>query len=118
MFKKWVALFSVTKEVNLNSNDAVSNFGIYDIEVNGALNKVGKADLNRVTKSSGLPTRLHQQVRKLEKTHGKGNVQGQVVKNLGQTTTGAAKTAENARIKNVVDRTGIVPIGNQKSYKP
>ncbi|GGP73009.1 hypothetical protein GCM10009347_41920 [Shewanella algicola] len=115
---KVARLPDVTKEVNLNSNDAVSNFGIYDIEVNGALNKVGKADLNRVTKSSGLPTRLHQQVRKLEKTHGKGNVQGQVVKNLGQTTTGAAKTAENARIKNVVDRTGIVPIGNQKSYKP
>ena len=84
----------------------------------GALHKVGKADLDRVTKLSGLPTRLHQQVRKLEKTHGKGNVQGQVVENLGQTTTRAAKAAENARIKSAVDRTGSVPIGNEKSYKP
>jgi len=58
--------------------------------VNGTLHKVGKADLVRVTKSSGLPTRLHQQIRKLEKTHGKGNVQGQVAENLGQTTTRAA----------------------------
>ena len=101
----------------LNSpNDAVSDLGIYDIEVNGTLHKVGKADLVRVTKSSGLPTRLHQQVRKLEKTHGKGNVQGQVAENLGQTTTRAAKAAENARIKSFVDRTGSAPIGNEKSY--
>ena len=52
---------------NLNSNNAISNFGIYRIKINGVIWKVGKADLNRITKSSGLPTRLHQQVRKLEK---------------------------------------------------
>jgi len=74
--------------------------------------------MNRVTQSSGLPTRLHQQVRKLEKTHGKGNVAGQVVDDLGRTTTRAAKAAENARIKSIVDQTGIVPPGNIKSYKP
>jgi hypothetical protein len=54
---------------NLNSNEAVSEFGVYEIEVEGEvlLGKVGKADLERVTTLSGLPTRLHQQVRKLEK---------------------------------------------------
>ena len=45
---------------NLNPNDAVSRFGVYEIKVNGVVHKFDKADLNRVTKSSGLPTRLHQ----------------------------------------------------------
>lgn len=102
----------------MNTNSAVSEFGLYETQIYGELNKVGKADLGRVTKSTGLPTRLHAQVRKLEKIHGKGSVQGQVVENLGQTTTAAAKAAEHARIKASVDRTGTVPPGNEKSYKP
>jgi hypothetical protein len=106
------------KKPNLNSNDATSNFGLYEIETPAGLEKVGKADLSRVTQSSGLPTRLHQQVRKLEKVHGQGNVKGTVVDDLGETTTGAAKAAENARIKKIVDETGQVPPGNQKSYRP
>ena len=40
-------------KVHLNSNEAVSEFGIYEIKVNGELAKIGKADLNRVTQSSG-----------------------------------------------------------------
>jgi RHS repeat-associated protein len=106
------------KKPNLNSNDATSNFGIYEIMTPAGLEKIGKADLNRVTQSSGLPTRLHQQVRKLEKVYGKGNVIGTVVEDLGETTTGTAKAAENARIKKYFDETGRVPRGNQKSYKP
>ncbi len=51
-----------------NANHAVSHFGIYEIKVNGETYKFGKADLDRVTQSSGLPTRLHQQVRRLSKT--------------------------------------------------
>lgn len=109
---------SPTKKPNLNSNDATSNFGIYELETPEGLEKVGKADLNRVTKSSGLPTRVHQQVRKLEKVHGKGNVKAKVVENLGETTTAKAKAAENARIKSIVDKTGKVPPGNESSYKP
>ena len=106
------------KKPNLNSNDATSNFGLYEIETPAGLEKVGKADLSRVTQSSGLPTRLHQQVRKLEKVHGQGNVKGTVVEDLGETTTAAAKAAENARIKTIVGETGQVPPGNQKSYRP
>ena len=86
--------------------------------MNEWLEKVGKADLNRVTQSSGLPTRLHQQVRKLEKVHGEGNVKGTVVDDLGETITAAAKAAENTRIKKIVKETGQVPPGNQKSYRP
>lgn len=108
----------VANKTNLNSNNATSNFGLYEIVTPNGLEKVGKADLNRITQSSGLPTRLHQQVRKLEKSHGEGNVRGTVVDDLGVTTTSAAKAAENARISSIVDRTGRVPPGNEKSYRP
>jgi hypothetical protein len=102
---------------NLNTNTATGNFGIYEIRINGNLYKIGKADLGRVTKSSGLPTRLHQQVRKLEKIHGIGNVKGEVVQDLGMTTTKAAKGVETARIQAHYNKTGEVPEGNTKSFK-
>jgi RHS repeat-associated protein len=108
---------------NLNTNDATSNFGIYEIKVNspdvpGGLYKIGKADLNRVTQSSGLPTRLHQQVRKLGDTYGKNNVSGEVVSDLGKVTTQQAKNAETARLQAYYDRTKIIPKGNEKSFTP
>jgi len=56
---------------HLNTNNATGNFGVYEIKVDGDLYKLGKADLDRVTQSSGLPTRVHQQVRKLQEVHGK-----------------------------------------------
>jgi hypothetical protein len=37
---------------------------------------------------------------------------------LGETKTAAAKAAENARIEIIVDETGKVPPGNEKSYRP
>ena len=104
--------------VNLNRNDAVAHFGLYEIRVNGALYKIGKADLGRITKSSGNPTRLHQQLRQLRKVFAKGNVDGIVVADLGRTTTLAAKQAEFARIKVFFDKVGIVPVGNRLSFKP
>lgn len=103
---------------NLNANAAVSNFGIYEIKVKEALYKVGKADLSRVTQSSGMPTRLHQQIRSLEKVFGKGNVEGNVVEKLGETTTAAAKAAETGRLRQYFERVGSIPIGNLKSFKP
>jgi RHS repeat-associated protein len=103
---------------HLNSNAAVSRFGIYNIEVNGKLYKIGKADLGRVTQSSGLPTRLHHQLRKLAKIHGDENVRGMVVEDLGQTTTSAAKAVEAARIRSVYEATGRVPVGNERSFRP
>ena len=103
---------------NLNTNTATGNFGIYEISINGDLHKIGKADLGRVTQSSGLPTRLHQQIRQLEKIHGKGNVTGVVVQDLGTTTTKAAKGVETARLQAHYDKTGKVPDGNKKSFKP
>lgn len=44
----------ITKKVSLNTNIAESNFGIYEITIDGELYKIGKADLEQITKSSGL----------------------------------------------------------------
>ncbi|WP_172918561.1 DUF6531 domain-containing protein [Capnocytophaga canis] len=113
----WIDIFGLNP-INLNSNNAVGNFGVYEIHIDDKLYKIGKADLGRVTKSSELPTRLHQQVRRLEKAHGKGNVIGIVVEDLGITTTEKAKIAETARLQAHYDETGKVPKGNERSFKP
>ncbi|MEX5630893.1 RHS repeat domain-containing protein, partial [Pseudomonas marginalis] len=102
---------------NLNSNTSTGNFGVYKIEINGELYKYGKADLNRITKSSGLPTRLHQQVRMHQKKHGIENVVGRVIE-TGHPTTAAAKIAETARLDDHYKKTNEIPEGNRKSYKP
>lgn len=103
------------KVLNKNSNEAISDFGIYQIETNGELYKYGKADMSRVTESTGLPTRLHQQVQKLKK-QGFETV-GTVINSLGKTTTQEAKRVENNVIQNYYKNTGKVPSGNQKSFK-
>jgi hypothetical protein len=105
------------KAENLNSNSAKSNFGIYEIRINGRLHKIGKADLNRVTKRTGLPTRLHTQIRKLEKVFGVGNVKGKVVQDLGRVTTKTAKEAEYQTILKVFKKTGQGLLGNWKSFR-
>ena len=109
---------AATAGAHLNTNTATSRFGLYEIKVNRELYKIGKADLNRVTQSSGLPARVHQQVRKLESVYGIGNVEGNVVERLGEVTTAQAKAAESARLRAVVESSGTVPPGNQRSYRP
>ena len=102
---------------NLNANSAKSKFGVYEMYVKGNLYKVGKADMNRITKSTGLPTRLHQQVRKLRELHGVRNVTSSITA-LGRTTTLKAKAAETARLQSIYNQTGKVPKGNEKSFVP
>jgi RHS repeat-associated protein len=103
---------------HLNKNSASGHFGVYEIKVGSDLNKIGKADMGRVTKSSGLPTRLHQQVRQLQKTNPNKQVVGQVVDDLGITTTAQAKKAETARLQKYFDQTKKIPPGNKKTFKP
>jgi RHS repeat-associated protein len=98
-----------------NANHAVSHFGIYEIKVNGETYKFGKADLDRVTQSSGLPTRLHQQVRRLSKTY--DDVRPEIV-DLGYITTQQAKQAERAALQRYYETTRRIPPGNQKSFRP
>jgi hypothetical protein len=102
--------------INLNANAALAHFGLYEISVNGALHKIGKAHLGRITSATGLPTRLHQQIRKLQDIFGRDNVIGQVVEDLGNTTTLSAKLAERARILQAFKDAGFVPLGNWKSF--
>jgi hypothetical protein len=112
---------------NLNTNTAISIFGLYEITRIGGrgvpkgsgpiLHKIGKADLKRKNKA-GIPRRLASQLRKLRRKFGKNCVKGRVVKNLGRTTTQKAKAAETARLQAYYDRTGIVPKGNELSFFP
>ena len=52
-----------------NNNKAVGNYCVYQIIVEGEIYKIGKADPDRITKCSGDPTRIHQQVRKFRKIY-------------------------------------------------
>lgn len=95
----------------------MSRFGIYIINIGGQIWKVGKADLKRITQSTGLPTRIHQQLRKLGEKYGKAAVD-HTLKDLGRTTTAEAKAAEKATLQKIFEDTRKVPPGNQKSFKP
>lgn len=103
---------------NLNTNVAKGNFGIYEIFKDGQLYKYGKADLGRITQSSGRPTRLHQQLRKLRDLYPNSEITGDVIDNLGKVTTNTAKGAENAYLNFYYKTTGIIPEGNLKSFFP
>lgn len=108
----------VEETVHLNNNMARSNFGVYEITVDDVVHKFGKAHLDRITKSSGLPTRVHQQVRKLRKENPDSIVRSRVIQKLPDSTTRQAKGAENATIQIYYDKTGIVPKGNAPSFRP
>lgn len=102
---------------HLNTNGSTSNFGVYKIEINGELYKFGKVDMNRITQSSELPTRLHQQVRKLQDLYPDKVVKGTVIE-TGHPTAASAKAAETAKLDAHYKVTKIAPEGNKKSYKP
>ncbi|MBO9325753.1 MAG: hypothetical protein J7463_10245 [Roseiflexus sp.] len=103
-------------QLHKHANHAVSYFGIYKIKGNGETYKFGKADLDRVTQSSGLPTRLHQQVRQLRKTF--QDVSAEIIDDLGYVTTQQAKQAERAALQRYYETTRRIPPGNQKSFRP
>lgn len=71
--------------------------------------------MNRITQLSGLPTRLHQQLRKLIETYGADNGRHTITE-LGITTTQVAKEAETARLWGIFRDFGIVPLGNSRSF--
>jgi RHS repeat-associated protein len=109
---------AVAPQVHKNSNQAVSRYGIYEIKVDGQTHKFGKADLDRVTQSTGLPTRIHQQVRKLEEANPGAQVRPRIVNDLGNVTTAQAKKVEKATLQNYYDTYRHVPPGNSRSFKP
>ncbi|TAH19377.1 MAG: RHS repeat-associated core domain-containing protein [Cytophagales bacterium] len=104
--------------IHKNSNQAIGNFVIYEIVVYGKTYKIGKADLDRITESSGNPTRLHQQLRKLAEEFGIENIDKNILDELFQVTTELAKEIEKTYLESFYETTGEVPEGNQKSFKP
>ncbi len=100
---------------NLNGNKAVGQFVNYVFRNGKEILKVGKADAGRTTKSTGLPTRVHQQWRKLKKMYPNLEVS---INPLGRTTTANAKKIERSILKKIYEKLGYVPKGNAKSFKP
>ena len=100
-----------------NNNNARGNFVIYAIELFGSIFKIGKADADRITLTSGLPTRAHQQLRLLRNNFGNKFVDFFIIKTLFSVTTKNAKDEELATLENEIKRTGEVPEGNKKSYR-
>ena len=89
------------------------------IIIDGEVYKFAKADLNRIILKSGLPMRLHQQLRKLrnlDSNSGK-TVVGKVIRRC-LSTTKKAKAVETSRLYAYYAKKGNVSVGNQKSYNP
>ena len=101
-----------------NKNLAKGNFCIYQISVFKNLFKFGKADMDRTTATSGDPTRIHQQVRKLAEEYGEKNVFRSIIQKLFGKTTSDAKELEKMILQNHFEQTGEIPEGNKKSFKP
>jgi len=98
-----------------NKNGVKGNFSIYKIFLNAILFKFGKADSDRITESSGLPTRLHQQIRKLV---AQGfSVAFEIVTSLFSVTTREAKDVEDEYVENYKKETGKYPAGNKQHQK-
>ncbi|TAH22435.1 MAG: RHS repeat-associated core domain-containing protein [Cytophagales bacterium] len=98
-----------------NDNKLLGNFCVYDIHIEEELYKYGKADMDRVTQSSNLPTRLHQQVRKLQNDN--EEVEGRVLVELPNVTTEYAKDVENELIAEYLAIHGELPKGNKRLNK-
>ena len=103
---------------HLNTNSSIGHFGIYEIKIENEVYKYGKADMGRLTEASGLPTRLHQQVRKLQENSPGQQITGKIVEDLGVTTTAQAKQAETAHLQKYYNTTQKIPPGNKKTFRP
>jgi URI fold toxin 2 len=101
-----------------NKNNAIGNFCIYQILIKQRLFKYGKADTDRITKSSGDPTRIHQQKRILSKIYGDGTARHQIISDLLNVSTEDAKNEEKSILQQYYELTGEVPEGNKNSFKP
>ena len=99
-------------EKHKNSNDAKGNFVIYSLSIDDELEKYGKSDADRITKTPfNIPTRIHQQVRKLL---GLGkNVSYKILEYLFGVTTKDAKEVEQNYIDDYIKKYGQKPKGNK-----
>lgn len=103
--------------VHKNNNNALGNYCIYVIRIFKKIFKFGKADFDRITKSTGIPTRIHQQMRKLIAEYGKYNVTYELIIVKLNVTTAQAKELEQLYLNNYIDEFNEIPEGNIKSHK-
>ncbi len=101
-----------------NSNNAIGNFCIYQILFEGKVYKVGKADFDRITKFSGIPTRIHQQIRILSEKHETKTVTHVILETLLGVSTLDAKRMEKKLLRLTYKINNEIPEGNKKSFKP
>jgi RHS repeat-associated protein len=93
------ALAKVGKEaLHKNNKDATGNFVLYSIEEGKKVLKYGKAKADDVMPTTGKIRRIHESERKA-KNSGFPNAVGDVVQELGVTTTGKATDAEAALVR-------------------
>ena len=111
---------AATDKVHKNSNDALGDFIIYDIdnysEADGQGDlleklKSGKADDGRKNKE-GTPVRMRQSEREAQKTY--PNAKAKVVQRLGTTTTRKAKETEAARVRSERAKGNPMPLNKEK----
>lgn len=100
-----------------NKNNAVGNFCIYRILIDNKIYKIGKADFDRITLSTGMPTRIHQQVRILSTKYINKRIEHEILEILFGVSTLDAKRLEKKILKEMYKSDGEVPEGNSKSFK-
>ena len=119
--QKIVPLCKLSKNIPMgkhkNLNDAIGNFCIYQILIDNKIYKVGKTDFDRITKSTDMPTRIHQQIRILHKTYEPILVRHRIMEVLFGVSTLDAKRLEKKVLLMVYEDMKEIPKDNQKSFK-
>jgi RHS repeat-associated protein len=103
---------TVKSKIHKNSNSYVGHQGVYEIKINGKLHKYGKADMTSINKKTGLPTRLHNQLRVLKRTNQGKRITGKVLHENSRISTTNIKKIETKYIQNYYDKFKKYPPGN------
>ena len=99
-----------------NSNDAVGDFCIYRVLMDRKVYKVGKADFDRITLTTGMPTRIHQQIRILSTKYINKRIEHEILEILFGVSTLDAKRLERKVLNKMYESDRKVPDGNSKSF--
>ena len=99
--------------IHKNSNNYVGHQGVYEIKVDGEVQKYGKADMTKTSTTTGQPTRLQSQINKLRKDNPTVNVRGKVIYEHKNVSTKEIKAIETLNIKEFNKKNGKSPPGNK-----
>ena len=99
--------------IHKNSNDYTGHQGVYEIKVDGEVEKYGKADMTKTSTTTGEPTRLQSQINKLQKDNPAAAVDGKVIYQDKKISTKEIKAIETLNIKEFNNKNGRKPPGNK-----